>query len=575
MIHFTKTLTLILLLSILFACSPHARDNRLVDIAEIASDHPNDALARLISINPDSLSEADRHYFDFLSIKAKDKAYITHTSDSLIRDVIDYASSHQKEGYYTEALYYGGRVYSDLGDYPTALQYFQESQERIKPNPENAQLRANILSHRGRLYNHLRLYNQAKECFEEVIEIDRLLKDTLNEVSDLQLLGANYLHIKDYSAAQNCFDSAISKSNNLPMSLKGISYMYAAVIKHSNGQLDSAVSLIRPAYKLVSNEDKNTVLAYSAQIYYDAGYLDSAFLFAHKLINQADYTNKRIGWSILLSPKMQHMSSNDSLIRYAEDYRNALETYFDKNENQAALMQESLYNYQLHQKAREKTEKSNVALKQQVIMLILVLVMLTLAILTMVIVLLTLKNRNQKNIILLQQALDNATKLKEKLEDKSKQSAEVPQQLPHSIPTQQELRERLREQLLELYKKSEDKPSVPDAILQSEVYRKLQDYINNEKSVPDKDKIWEELTAAVTQCSPNFVTNLTLLTGGKLTQQDLHTALLVKCGFQTTQMTILFARAKGTIVSRRDTLSIKALGQKMGTKVIDGIIRLL
>ncbi|MDE6768992.1 MAG: hypothetical protein K2J78_04615, partial [Muribaculaceae bacterium] len=310
-------------------------------------------------------------------------------------------------------------------------------------------------------------------------------------------------------------------------------------------------------------------------IYYEAGRFDSAYLFAHKLINQDDITNKRIGWSILLSPEMSHMSPIDTLRQYIKDYKNALETYFNENENQVALMQESLHNYQFHKKAREKTEKSNVVLKQQVIMLILVLVILTLAILIMVIVLLTLKNRNQKNIILLQQALDNATKLKEKLEDKSKQLTEDPQQQPQSIPTQQELRERLREQLLELYKKSEDKPSVPDTILQSEVYRKLQDYINNEKSVPDKDKIWEELTAAVTQCSPNFVTNLTLLTGGKLTQQDLHTALLVKCGFQTTQMTILFARAKGTIVSRRDTLSIKALGQKMGTKVIDGIIRLL
>ncbi|MDE6768541.1 MAG: hypothetical protein K2J78_02320, partial [Muribaculaceae bacterium] len=108
-----------------------------MDIAEIVSDHPNDALTRLSSINPDSLSEADRHYFDFLSIKAKDKAYITHTSDSLIRDVIDYASSHQKEGYYTEALYYGGRVYSDLGDYPTALQYFQETLDLLPEDREN------------------------------------------------------------------------------------------------------------------------------------------------------------------------------------------------------------------------------------------------------------------------------------------------------------------------------------------------------------------------------------------------------------------------------------------------------
>ena len=575
MIHFTKTLTLILLLSILFACSPHARDNRLVDIAEIVSDHPNDALSRLSSINPDSLSEADRHYFDFLSIKAKDKAYITHTSDSLIRDVIDYASSYQKEGYYTEALYYGGRVYSDLGDYPTALQYFQQTLDLLPEDMENPLFKAKVLSQTGRLLIRLRLYNKAIPYLEEVSRITCHLNDTINHVYNQEMLGYVCIQLKDYQKADEYISSVVVNNKNLPMSLRASLAMYRAVIKQNTSQIDSAIFFVKSSSKLADEVAKPTALAHSAQIYYEAGRFDSAYLFAHKLINQDDITNKRIGWSILLSPEMSHMSPIDTLRQYIKDYKNALETYFNENENQVALMQESLHNYQFHKKAREKTEKSNVVLKQQVIMLILVLVILTLAILIMVIVILTLKNRNQKNIILLQQALDNATKLKEKLEDKSKQLAEAPQQLPHSIPTQQELRERLREQLLELYKKSEDKPSVPDAILQSEVYHKLQDYINNEKSVPDKDKIWEELTAAVTQCSPNFVTNLTLLTGGKLTQQDLHTALLVKCGFQTTHMTILFARAKGTIVSRRDTLSIKALGQKMGTKVIDGIIRLL
>ena len=105
---------LIPLILLIFGCSESSHDRRLVHIAEIVSDEPEEALSCLDSICPDDLAEADRHYYDLLSIKANDKAYIDHTSDSLILDVLDYYASPDKENY-PEALYYGGRVYSDLG----------------------------------------------------------------------------------------------------------------------------------------------------------------------------------------------------------------------------------------------------------------------------------------------------------------------------------------------------------------------------------------------------------------------------------------------------------------------------
>ena len=64
-------------------------------------------------------------------MKIADKNYVTHTSDSLILRVIDHEESHKGDGRYAEALYYGGRVYSDLGDYPTSLKYFQQSLEPV------------------------------------------------------------------------------------------------------------------------------------------------------------------------------------------------------------------------------------------------------------------------------------------------------------------------------------------------------------------------------------------------------------------------------------------------------------
>ena len=104
MIH--RLLLFIAVAALVASCRGAHSDPRLTEIASIVSDRPHDALQLLDSINPAGLPEPDRHYFDLLSIKARDKAYIDHTSDSLILDVIDYYTSHPGDDrlLYAEAL---------------------------------------------------------------------------------------------------------------------------------------------------------------------------------------------------------------------------------------------------------------------------------------------------------------------------------------------------------------------------------------------------------------------------------------------------------------------------------------
>ncbi|MDE6336363.1 MAG: hypothetical protein K2L34_07315 [Muribaculaceae bacterium] len=62
---------------LIISCSESHHDRRLSEIAAIVSDHPEEALQRLDSIDVSQLSTADRHFYDFLTIKGSDKAYIT------------------------------------------------------------------------------------------------------------------------------------------------------------------------------------------------------------------------------------------------------------------------------------------------------------------------------------------------------------------------------------------------------------------------------------------------------------------------------------------------------------------
>ena len=132
----------------------------------------------------------------------------------------------------------------------------------------------------------------------------------------------------------------------------------------------------------------------------------------------------------------------------------------------------------------------------------------------------------------------------------------------------------MRNKLLSLYN-SHKIVKVSEDILESEAYKKLQELIKQKQILSYEDSLWDELEYVVIKSSPKFKDNLKLLTQSRLTTIDLHTALLIKCHILPSQMAILLSKSKGAIVSRRESLCIKIFGEQKGTKVIDGIIRLL
>ena len=65
-------------------------DARFQEIDRLTDSLPLEAIRRLDSVNTAGLSEKELYRYRLLWIKSRDKAYITHRSDTLILDVIDY-----------------------------------------------------------------------------------------------------------------------------------------------------------------------------------------------------------------------------------------------------------------------------------------------------------------------------------------------------------------------------------------------------------------------------------------------------------------------------------------------------
>lgn len=577
------TLIIITLCVMLLGCDARHRDVRLDAVADIAGQDPLGVLQSLDSIDYAALSESDRHFYDFLSIKAKDKAYIMHTSDSLILDVINWYGNHRKSNLYPETLYYGGRVYSDIGDYPSALHYFHMALDELPENTDNPKLRATVLSQTGRLLNLLRLYKEAEPYVERSIEMNKLLEDSVNEVNNLHLLGSIQLLSEHYDDAEKSFQQALNKGGLLPQLYKIRIQMSLAAVKHYKGQNDTALNLIRHIPESIDSLGKNTALAYAANIYFDYGVLDTAFYYAQKLVESHDNLNKQTGYHILLSSELKDYVHPDSAIKYTKAYSMLTEKRFDENDNQLALIQQSLYNYQQHDKNRAKVEKYNKRLRTLGLTALILLLIVGIAFFYQRFI-------NKRNIKKLHKALENIEQLKLQLassfisqldpleikrddssESKSIKSIESIQKSKENIDS---LRERLKKELIELYESSEKQPVSP-IILKSEVYGKLQKMIDNKQALKDDDNIWNELENIVLESSPNFMSNLRLLTLGKLTSIDSKTALLLKCGMKPWQLSILFVKSNGAIVSRRESISCKIFGEKISVTKLDGIIRLL
>lgn len=590
MSHYWVLVTLFLSAAFI-GCSERRKSDVLPVIDKMAEAAPEKALLALDSINYENLSESDKNFYRLLSIKASDKAYKVHTSDSAILRVLDYMSTHRDEKKYAEALYYAGRVYSDMGDYPEAIRYFQKALDLLSSGSGTQKLKAQVLSQTGRLLNSIRLYDQAVHYLEAAVRVDSVCNDSLNLMYDSQLLGAIYLHMKKYDRAYTYIQRAKALAHKVSPIDVELQKMYLAAICLKKEQIDSALLLIRGTPENIRPICRNSALAYASEIYLRAGKLDTAYSYASQLVASKDLLNKKCGYHVLLSPQMKPYLSKDSAALFVYEYRAILEKYLDENEAKGALIQNAFYNYERHKQERIKAERAKVALERWTgVILFVALVLLVLV--------LYLKNKSKTRLIELHEALSNVGRLRQIIECRE----DAPKRCADSSPAEtaknetaapvsaneiaersavvpskaSTLREQLREELMNLYTRSADgQIAISPVILQSEAYHGLKEYIYKNELLKYDCELWQQLESVIQEVSPDFKKNLQLLTSGKLTTHDLHTALLIKCGVLPSQMMTLLGRTKGTISSRRESLCYKVFDEKLGTKVIDGIIRLL
>lgn len=570
-------------------------DERLKNVDSLSCCNPDSAIHALKDIDPATLSSADRDYYDLLRVKVTDKAYVTHTSDSLILSVLSRLKASDPYGLYPEALYYGGRVYSDLGDKPTAIAYFEQALDVMPVNASTLNKRSALISQTGRLLQSMRLNSQAIPYLQKGVEMSEQRKDSVNLPYDYLLLGTTYAGQERYDEANTCYAKALSLCRNDADS----AWMEAelASVLYEKDEIDSALALVRGVPERSTDSlTRSYCVAVAAKIYSRAGISDTALMYARRILEFGDTAYFSGVYYLLLRPEVRHNLDQDSVEIYFDRYLGLLEDNYKENDVKAVAMQNSLYNYTHHQQQAARLKKDKVVLSYVILGLAVILLLFIslflwysyrkaqrMFVLQHLVSYLQfqLVQMTEQNLILAslpphQLPAPSAEHMLESqhepIQDSNPEPAPAGEQLPDaSLPTKEELEQRVNE-LLDKINNNQTVNLVPKVLQEADFYPAIEKLLETRKPIIEKSGLWERIETVVLSVSPNFKKNLAAVMTKKMDDKDYRLALLIKCEFNFAEIATLLSKAANTITYRRDKLFEKIIkGRIAKSKLIDWI----
>ena len=492
----------------------------------VANTDPDGALLLLNTIADamETASEPTRMYYKLTCIKSADKAYVTHTSDSLILSLVHYYEHRGDKALLGEAYYYAGRVYRDLKDAPRALSYFQKSRQATEDESNPA-----LYAQMGEIFFEQSFFPEALQMYQEAHRLDSLANDTLGRILDLRDIAFTH-------RVQHMQDSALiylKQAEHLALlyddpEIMSLITAQLAGLYHRMGQQQEALHYIERALPNAGEADKYSIYDTYANILLSEGNLEEAEVYYTEM-TQADNVQIQLD-------AYGGLAQIASMERYAEDYQkyfNLYRLYSDSlrrvTATESISRMNALYNYQIHEQENNTLRLQN----QQKQMLLIAIVGVSLLLIV------TLAAYYQYRRLQMKHRLEHVQQLlKEHLEKESRQ-----------------------EQLKQMER----------AINESEVKKRLEVYIAEEKPIKDEDIA--DIESLLNEVHPSFIPLLHQF--GDMNPLEFQVSLLLKLGLSPMHIAALVLRDKSTISAIRRRLYKKTTGQNGSPSDWDSIIQSL
>lgn len=568
--------------------------------------HPDSALSYLSSLETSIKAEPEetRMYYALLTIKAKDKQYITHTSDSLIQIVTRFYEDYGDADKQMEAYYYMGSIYRDMADAPRAIKAFQQAIDARKGSNRYDILKR-IYGQIGTLFAYQGLYEDALLAYKDSYRCYQKEKDEEGVAFALRNIARAYDSTNRQDSAICYYEKACRKAVDLEdKSAENdiLGEFGCFCIRLNNFDLAKDILL-----KISSLEKKANALWGLGMIYQNASQEDSAKYYFHEALQYDNIYVKKSAYQAL--SKMNFLKGNyPAALDYAYKSQEQADSIKEITKTEAVSKVHSLYNYQHTEKENQKLARENEKKKIHIYQLILILVVIISIALWGTSWLRRKKEEaverekklyqlkadqyansldsieeNKQTIKELEQKIsqlkvEQSAKNLEYMETNEQKVAELKTSLSQAESQTDSLKKVLAQSQKELLEASNrkiqaslnEKDLLVLAFKKSEIYLHFHSVHNNEELKITEEK-WIELRAAIDSTYSNFTNQLYTLYP-QLSKRELHICYLIKISMQVKDIARLVICSTPTVSACRIRLYRKIYGKEGTVEMMDNFI---
>ena len=578
-----KVIYLLLIIMILTSCAGNRKYDDLMQRADsimnVNDDSAKVAIRMLDGVKSQlpEFSKAQKMRYELLRHKAMNKAYISFTSDSKMKEVVDYYDRHGSANERMLANYVLGCVYRDMHEVPLALEYYNKAAEQADTTAADCDYGTlyRVYSQMGFLFSKQYLPYQLLDAFDKAEKYAYLAKDTLNAIINYQNKGDayDYLGKKDSVVAINLRSANMFKrigdNYNAAIAL-GCNYSYYIEKQDSVNAKKAFEAYFSTGYEGNSNygDAKAFLLCEKGTYYMFVSRLDSAFSCLNQSLKLSkSYSNKAAATKVLAQ---YYARVNKPVL--AMKYALKSSEYNDSDllavrESQLQQIQ-AMYNYGRNQEIARKAELK----AERITMLVYVLIAggVVIFLLLTYLYLKQLKKKKEKILVTKHLYDDSLLKLRQKQEELELLRTVNDRKIADVIKEKEQTINKLEDDLKDIRDKySNSSLSDVDILLkESSIYKRIK-YLELHPKEIMRENDWIELEETIEQLIPSFIP----LLKNRLNVIAYRICLLVKLEISTSSIAILLGLSSSAISKYRKVMLEKLCGRSGKPKDFDEYIR--
>lgn len=304
-----------------------------------------------------NMEKNDEMYCKLLRLRIADKAYRPiNKQKNQVDSLVNYFEGSHDKDILAESYFMAGRVYSELGDTPEALKFYQKAESSA--NKDNYALKGDILYQAGTIYKICHLGKEAIKTYKKAYLFDSLSNNKRNMLYDSRDIAYIYSDNKNYKEAIKYWEKGLKIAEFIKDTKLIKDYNYLLGNDYINlGEKEKGFSYLQKALNSPNKTWSKSGLFSSVSLYFrKENKIMEAEKYDRWLIDSGTVWSKRYANKELLNDKI---SNNNIYNKYWQNYLQLSDSINNITEIEAVKKIEKLYNYKIKETENMRLKQDN------------------------------------------------------------------------------------------------------------------------------------------------------------------------------------------------------------------------